>query len=88
MIPKIIHQTWRSESTIPEPLKRCVSSIRKTYPNYDYKFYSDEDCRDYIKANYSESLNLYDALKPVERADLFRYAIMYEHGGIYFDVDC
>ena len=88
MIPKIIHQTWISQDSIPKAYKECVDSIKAKNADYEYRFYDDNDCIIFIENKFPEFLNVYKFLTPVEKADLFRYLIVYEYGGIYLDIDC
>lgn len=88
MIPKIIHQTWRSESSLRDSLKRCIETVKFKNPDFEYRFYNDKDCFDFIKKKFPEYNQVYSSLTLVERADLFRYLIVYEYGGVYLDVDC
>ena len=86
MIPKIIHQTWKTKNL--DCFSSCVESIKNLHKDYQYKFYSDEECRNIVKEDFKEFLNVYDSMVPVEKADLFRYLIVYRDGGVYLDIDC
>lgn len=88
MIPKIIHQTWRNKNLKNDCFEACVKSIKNKHKDYQYKFYTDQDCREIIKKDFQEFLQVYDSITPVEKADLFRYLIVYKYGGIYLDIDC
>jgi len=88
MIPKIIHQTWRNKKSINEAFQVCVKSIKDKNPDYIYKFYSDQDCYDIVKNEFPEFFGVYGSMSPVEKADLFRYLIVYRDGGVYLDIDC
>tara|TARA_R100001510_G_C7655834_1_gene215273 strand:- start:5201 stop:5950 length:750 start_codon:yes stop_codon:yes gene_type:complete len=88
MIPKIIHQTWISQDLIPKAYKECVDSVKSKNADYEYRFYDDNDCVVFIENKFPEFLNVYKFLTPVEKADLFRYLIVYEYGGVYLDIDC
>ena len=88
MIPKIIHQTWRNEKSIAASYKLCIKTVKQKHLDYCYRFYNDEQCRDVVKQDFKEFLGVYDSMTPVEKADLFRYLIVYRDGGIYLDIDC
>ncbi len=83
MIPRIIHQTWRNEKSTPASYKLCIESVKKQNPSYSYRFYSDEECRSIVKEDFGEFIPAYDSMSPVEKADLFRYLIVYRDGGVY-----
>ncbi|ADB04097.1 glycosyltransferase [Cannes 8 virus] len=85
--PKILHQTWKSKE-LPESCKDLVGTWRNMFPDFEYKFYLDEDLRDVVKKYVPQHLSLYDAMsKNIERVDFARYAILYGVGGIYADID-
>lgn len=85
--PKILHQTWKSKE-IPESCKDLVATWKNMFPDYEYKFYLDEDLRDVVKKYVPQHLSLYDAMsKNIERVDFARYAILYGIGGVYADID-
>ena len=83
-IPRRIIQTHRSADVMPE----LRASWIEQHPDYDYRFFTDEQCRAFVAEQLPGLLATYDALPlPVQRADLFRYAAVYELGGVYADVD-
>jgi mannosyltransferase OCH1-like enzyme len=85
--PKIIHQTYK-DIHIPEDWKISQIMWKKMHPDYQYMFWTDLDIRNYIKINYPEFLNLHDSYKyNIQRADMIRYFILYDFGGIYSDLD-
>lgn len=85
-IPKIIHQTWKSQ-VLPKNFYEWSRSWIFHNPGYEYCFYNDRDCWKFIHGNYPEYLDLYDDLKPVEKADIFRYLVLHKYGGVYADID-
>jgi mannosyltransferase OCH1-like enzyme len=86
IIPLNIYQTWHSKN-LPESMKNAVNKIIKYNPEFNYKLYDDDDCRNFIKENFDTNvLNAFDCLKPgAYKADLFRYCYLYINGGCYFD---
>lgn len=86
-IPKIIHQTWKSND-IPENLKEFVNSWRRIHPEYVFMLWSDDDNLELIKRKYPQFLELYlNIPTPVMRSDFARYVVLYHHGGFYIDLD-
>ncbi|RZJ11374.1 MAG: hypothetical protein EOO54_21040 [Haliea sp.] len=83
-IPRRIVQTHRSD--------RLHSQWRRTWvqhhPGFEHLFFDDAQCRAFIAEHSPDMLDTYDRLPlPVQKADLFRYAVIHELGGTYADVD-
>ena len=86
MIPKIIHQTWR-DHILPVP-SELPDSWKEINPDWDYRFWTDTDLLDFVSSFYPELLELYTSYpSPVQRADLARYLLLDQFGGIYADID-
>jgi mannosyltransferase OCH1-like enzyme len=87
--PKIIHQTAPSDKSKWHPIwEPCQASWKKHFPDYEYKFWSDEDLEELIATKYPWFLDTYKGYdKTIKRVDAARYFIMYEYGGIYADMD-
>jgi mannosyltransferase OCH1-like enzyme len=96
IIPKIIIQTSN------EPIRKnifhhnAIVTLIELNPEYEYKFFNDNECRIYIKDNLPEFdfdiymkmniLKAYDLIIPgAIKADFFRYFYLYVNGGCYFD---
>ncbi len=88
-IPKIIHQTYATKD-LPLKIQANVEFIRNQNPDYEWRFYDDEEILDFIGHHYSRRvLELYLNINPrygAARADLFRYLCIYQLGGIYLDI--
>jgi hypothetical protein len=57
-------------------------------PNWRIMYHEDLDCLRLVETHYSEFLQLFDSFpKNVERADFFRYLVLYHYGGVYVDID-
>lgn len=82
----IIHQTWKTYDFNKEQ-ELWIDSIKKTFPNYKHKFWSDDDNLWLIRIRHPEFLKFYETLLPIEKADFIRYLYIYNYGGIYFDID-
>lgn len=103
VVPKIIHQTWRSPA-VPEHCRDSVESWKRLNPTYEsvtllagaalphpltrrfrlrYRLYTDDDLEAYLDARHADLRPAYDALTVVQRADLLRYLILLDYGGMY-----
>ena len=88
-IPKIFHQTFYTRN-LPEKLKASVDLICHLHPDWEYRFYDDEDIAIFIQTHYpAEIWRYFERIDPrygAARADLFRYLLMYRIGGVYLDI--
>ena len=87
IIPLNIFQTWYTLN-IPEKMKKNIDLLKKQNPEFKHYLYDDDMCRNFIKDHFDEDvLYTFDKLKPgAFKADLWRYCILYIHGGIYLDI--
>ena len=87
MIPKIIHQTWKSEK-IPEKWKDGVDSCHKIHKGYRYILWTHQMMTKFVRKYYPEFYPTYrDYMHDIQRCDAFRYLVLYKYGGIYLDLD-
>lgn len=87
LIPKIIHQTYKTEE-VPEKWKEMQKSVMDNHPDYKYILWTDEMAEDFIAKEYPWFLPTYQSYPfPIQRADVIRYFILYHFGGIYVDLD-
>jgi len=84
-IPKIIHQTYKSKDKVPQ---KVFHNINKYASDYEYIFYNDQDCEDFIKNNFGQThLDIYSKIpNKAHKADFFRYCVLYKKGGVYMDI--
>ena len=87
VIPQNIFQTWHTKN-LPPLMFRAVQKIKKHNPRFKYYLYNDNDCREFIKDHFRpDVLDAYDRLIPgAYKADLWRYCVLFIHGGIYLDI--
>lgn len=89
LIPKIIHQTYHSK-TLPINIFEIVEDFKKNNPDWEYRFYDNNQCSEYIFNNFGqEFLDIYDSINAsygAAKADFFRYLVLYREGGAYFDI--
>jgi len=86
--PKMIYQTWATK-TLPPKIQHSIDNMLKANSNYGYQLYDDEDMLSFISNNYDSSVvDCFNSLRiGAAKADLWRYLILYKHGGVYLDVD-
>jgi hypothetical protein len=87
-IPRKIYQTWKTD-TVTQDVADTIEELKQMNPEYEYYFFSDKECKDYLYANYGqEYLDAFNKLKPgAFKADFWRYAILAKEGGVYIDLD-
>lgn len=87
MIPKIIHQSWKTKELKPEWIP-YQESILTHHADWEYKLHTDEDNLRIIGSKYPEFLECFISLPSnIMRADAARYVYMYVMGGLYADLD-
>jgi len=87
-IPKKIWQTHKTND-LPESSYKNIKKIIKKNPEFEYNFFTNEDCYNYMKNNFDNRvLQAYDKINPgAGKADIWRLAVILKEGGIYIDVD-
>ena len=87
MIPKIIHQTWKTKE-LPDKLKKWHQQIIELHPGWEIKLWTDKDNLNLVKERFPQLVNNYMALEyNIMRVDMIRYMYMMEFGGYYLDLD-
>ncbi len=86
-VPKIVHQTWKNKEP-HSALRACVESFQFMNPDWDVRYYTDDECLAWIKLHCSELMESYLSFPiGIHRADLFRILVLYFEGGVYADLD-
>ena len=89
MIPKVIYKTGPFlEDNLPKEINSIFEKTLKDNKGYELVYFDDEDCREFLIKNFNTKiLNAYDSLVPsAYKADLFRYCLLYQKGGIWSDL--
>jgi mannosyltransferase OCH1-like enzyme len=88
-IPKVVYQTWRTKTDIPDIIQKQREEMMNLNSNYEFKLYDDLDMEKFVHENFDgdivecwNKLNIMTA-----KADFWRYLILYKYGGIYLDFD-
>lgn len=85
-IPRIIHQTWKT-AEVPSDCRESIASWKRLNTDHEYRFYTDADAKLHIATKHPQLMYAFERMKAIERADLFRYVILHDVGGVYADID-
>lgn len=87
-IPRRIVQFWDSEPP-PEDIQAAMRSWRQQHPDYEHVVFNDRSAEAFLRDEYAEEMvEAFQApTHAAMRADFFRLAFLYRHGGIYADAD-
>ena len=91
MIPKIIHQTWRSDK-LPNIFQNIYDINKEKNKDFEFKLWyhtpGPPDIDEFIKKEYPDIYHIFSRCKyGVQKADIARLAILHHYGGIYYDLD-
>jgi FkbM family methyltransferase len=81
-IPRVIHRIWFGDASIPDAYEKYWEAWQRQYPDFVFRTWRDGDI---------PALRTRHAIGRAEgmarKADIARYEILFEHGGIYLDCD-
>ncbi len=89
-ISKIIHQTYVDRNQLTPEIVSNIARLQNINKDWEYRFYDDKDILDYVTFHFGE--NILSRIKKVNKkysvviADLFRYLVVYNEGGVYLDI--
>lgn len=87
VVPKIIWQTHNYEfDELPDHLKMISKTWENLNPGWEYRYVSHNQREETFK-RHPFLFSIYEKLGPVYQADLWRYLVTYQHGGVYSDMD-
>ena len=90
MIQKFIHQTISNVKKIPEEILVNIDFLKNNNPNWSYKLYEDEEVWAYLESqlpsNAVRELKQVNPKYGVVIADIFRYVLIFNEGGVYLDI--
>lgn len=84
MIPKKIHYCWFGKNRLPDKAVKCINSWKKYCPDYEIIEWNENNF-DVYQNLYTKYV--YDSKKYAFLSDYARLQIIFQEGGIYFDVD-
>jgi mannosyltransferase OCH1-like enzyme len=73
---------------LPPKMEQTLQDNIANNPEFNFYVYDNDMCRQFIVDNFEKNVvDIFDKLKPgAYKADLFRYCILYVHGGVYMDI--
>ena len=87
-IPNNVYQTWENRF-LGKTHARSLNDFRNNNPTLSFYLYEKEKRDKYIQTNWGDhqiSRIYFKSLFGPLRADIFRYCILYDLGGYYFDI--
>jgi hypothetical protein len=88
MIPKIIWQTHEWDyKDLPYDYKMASLTWKNLNQDWDYRYVSKKDREKYIEEYDKSFLKFYNSCNGIAQSDIWRYVVLYLHGGVYVDMD-
>jgi mannosyltransferase OCH1-like enzyme len=88
MIPKNIFQTHECNyEDLPEVFKQTSMSWINLNPGWEYIYHNKEERSEFILAHYPHLYEYFLKCSGIIQADIWRYCIVYDYGGVYADMD-
>lgn len=87
MIPKKLHFTYKTDD-LPKIYQENLARWKDFCPDWEIYYYSNEKVYEFFNEYFPKYSEEIAKIKHgVVLADLFRYAVLYIHGGMYSDID-
>lgn len=81
--PPVLFLTYRSRAEVPDYVWQRFAKYTK---GYTIEFFDDTRCRLSLYPFGPTVMKKFDSLRGAHKADLWRYCMMYQHGGVYSDI--
>jgi mannosyltransferase OCH1-like enzyme len=86
--PKLIHLTLPNKNSYSNTTLRNIRAWKRLNPEHEIRIYDDADLLKYMETHFPQFMELFNGLPSnVERTDMWRYLVLYQHGGVYADTD-
>lgn len=87
MIPRIIHQPWKTRD-VPPAMREFQESWFRHHPGWEYRLWTHDDNERLIREHYPRYEDLFQRFTPpIVKIDFIRLAYMHQYGGVYTDMD-
>lgn len=88
MIPKKIFQTHEYQyKDLPQHFQQTSMSWQTMNPGWEYVYHDKDQRESFVLNNCPEIYPLYKEVKEMYQADIWRYLIVKDNGGVYADMD-
>ncbi len=84
IIPRHIHQIWIG-GPVPDTFKKLAKTWQEKHPNFKYTLWTDESLKTFKFSHCGEAFKRAQTMGA--KVDILRYEIIYQFGGVYFDID-
>ena len=82
-----IHQTWKTHR-LDNKSREWFATWSDKNPTCEHKLWNDTEVAALVQSTSPDLIwPIWQGLLPVERADAFRYIVLWVHGGYYADID-
>jgi hypothetical protein len=86
-VPRVLHVSWATQA-LPAFAQTYLETWRAHHPTWRVARWTDATMRDLVRRRFPGRIDAYDAFpSAVNRADVFRYMVLFEIGGVYVDLD-
>lgn len=87
-IPRRLWQTYKTKD-LPNKARECQQTWLDHFSDFEYTLTDDGDIAQLIASHFDAATNAAFRTLPlgVMKADLWRYCVLYVHGGVYSDID-
>ena len=86
-VPRVLHVSWATQA-LPAFAQTYLETWRAHHPTWRVARWTDATMRDFVRRRFPGRIEAYDAFpSAVNRADVFRYMVLFEIGGVYVDLD-
>lgn len=85
-IPPLVHFIWLG-SPVNEEVQLVIDSWKKHNPYWKIKVWDEKDVENFEWSNPHSKLCYDNGVNWSEKANILRYEILYQYGGIYADID-
>ena len=83
-IPFVIYQTYHSKHLIPSKVQENMDKYAAPFRRH---VFNDSECHAFLRKHFHRAVSdMFYELEGPHRSDVFRYAILYIHGGVYIDI--
>jgi mannosyltransferase OCH1-like enzyme len=87
LIPKVVHQLWKT-ATIPPRWHETAASVKRLHEGWEYRLWTDEAMYRHVESHHPELYPIFMGFnRHMMRVDVFRYILMHDLGGMYCDLD-